>query len=67
MQEISEGEKATFTVASEVPSRNDYTFLGWASAPDASAAEYTAGAQIETAENVVFIRGMASDNRTAEG
>lgn len=54
MQEISEGEKATFTVASEVPSRNDYTFLGWASAPDASAAEYTAGAQIETAENVVL-------------
>ena len=36
-------EEATFTVSSTVPTRDGYTFLGWADTADATAAGYLAG------------------------
>ena len=74
------GEKATFTISSVVPTRDNYDFLGWAAAKNATEAQYQPNDEIELSDSAVlyavwkentvprkdnkFTKALAIENRT---
>ena len=79
-KDVIVGEKAAFTISSVVPTRDNYDFLGWAAAKNATEAQYQPNDEIELSDSAVlyavwkentvprkdnkFTKALAIENRT---
>lgn len=60
LMQVHEGE--TITLNDTIPSREDYTFLGWALTSDAAEAQYSAGGEFTMGNSVVTLYAVWERN-----
>ena len=63
-QKVEKGQSATFTVSTQKPTRENYTFKGWSTAKNAAAAEYKGGDSITISQDTTLYAVWEENNPT---
>ncbi len=53
-KQVEKGQSATFTVSSGVPTKENYTFMGWSTNKDNATVEYKSGSDITISQNTTL-------------
>ena len=63
-QKVEKGQSATFTVSTQKPTRENYTFKGWSTDENAATAEYIGGKSITISQNTTLYAVWEENNPT---
>ena len=65
-KQVEKGKSATFTVSTQEPTRENYTFKGWSTEKNAATAEFIGGNSITTSQNTTLYAVWEEDNTPIE-
>ena len=65
-QKVEKGQSATFTVSTQKPTRENYTFKGWSTDENAATAEYIGGKSITISQNTTLYAVWEENNTPIE-